>query len=225
MPGRLIPLVTGEIYHFFNQGIDRRPAFTDRKEYSRVLQTLIYYRFSSPPVKLSQFLLLSNENRVNMMNKLNTRKQYLIRVLSFCFMPNHFHLLTIQDKDNGISKFMSNFQNSYTRYFNTKHERIGPLFLDQFKAVRIETDEQLLHVSRYIHLNPFSSFIVKQIDDLESYKWSSFSEYLSSSNEGICEKNNILALLKNKEEYKKFVFDQANYQRELEKIKHLLIER
>ena len=135
-------------------------------------------------------------------------------------MPNHFHFLLKQTAEEGIAKFMSNFQNSYTRYFNTRHNRVGPLFQGPFRAVRVETDEQLLHLSRYIHLNPYSSFVVKNIKDLEEYQWSSFKEYLGKE-KGFCQKEIVMSFFKNPQDYRKFVFDQADYQRELQKIKHL----
>ena len=119
---------------------------------------------------------------------------------------------------------MSDFQNSYTRYFNTSHRGIGPLLQGQFKAVRIEDDKQLLHLSRYIHLNPYTSFIVRDLEDLFEYPWSSFPEYLSKIETGICNKEHILSQFSSSDAYKSFVLDQANYQRELGKIKHLSLE-
>lgn len=140
-------------------------------------------------------------------------------------MPNHFHFLLKQVEEEGTSKFMSNFTNSYTRYFNVKNKRNGPLFQGKFKAIRIETDEQLLHLSRYIHLNPYSSYVVKTLKDLEKYPSSSFPEYLGKSQTSLCSKEIILGQFKNLNLYKKFVFDQADYQRRLEKIKHLILEK
>lgn len=158
------------------------------------------------------------------MDSLHKINDKLVDIICFCLMPNHFHLLLNQLKDNGISKFMANLQNSFTRYFNTKHERIGHLLQGQFKAVLIEDDNQLLHVSRYIHLNPYSSYVVKDLESLEQYLWSSFPEYLGKVAAEICNKEIILSQFKDKKDYKKFVFDQADYQRRLEEIKHLVIE-
>jgi putative transposase len=138
-------------------------------------------------------------------------------------MPNHFHFLLKQLKDNGISKFLGNLQNSYTRYFNIKRERDGSLFLDQFKAVLVRTDEQLVHVSRYIHLNPYTSYVVKEQDDLFKYTWSSLSEYLENKPE-ICELDTITSFFKSYKAYQNFIEDQADYQKQLYKIKHLVLE-
>lgn len=224
MPGRLQPLVTNEIYHVFNRGIDHRLTFLNKREFQRAMNTLGFYQFTSPPMRLSKFLRLASSERERIIQQLLERKEKLIEFLAFCLMPNHFHFLLRQAAGGGISKFMAKFQNSFTRYFNTRHERVGPLFLDQFKAIRIEREEQLLHVSRYIHLNPYSSFTVKNLEELENFRWSSLPEYLGS-NEGICDKEIILSFFKSKVQYKQFILDQADYQRGLEKIKHLILEK
>lgn len=91
-----------------------------------------------------------------------------------------------------------------------------------FKAVRIESDEQLLHISRYIHLNPVTSYLVK-IETLLEYPWSSFKDYLGE-NASMVARDKVLGHFRSKEDYKRFVFDQASYQRELERIKHLTLE-
>lgn len=139
-------------------------------------------------------------------------------------MPNHFHLLLKQNIDGGISKFLGNFQNSYTRYFNTIHDRDGSLFLNQFKAVRIENEEQLIHVSRYIHLNPFVASIVSKLDNLPGYPWSSYMDYVEEGSSDFVETEMILGLFKDKLAYRKFVDDEAEYRRNLKRVEHLLFD-
>lgn len=224
MPGRSVPLVINEIYHVFNRGIDHRPTFTDMREYNRALEVLSYYRFASPSKKLSYFLLLASDERMKIIDNMKNKSQRLIEIVAFCLMPNHFHFLLKQLSHNGISEFMSNFQNSYTRYFNTKNERTGPLFLDQFKAVRIETDEQFIHVSRYIHLNPLTSYVIKDFDSLKRYPWSSFKDYVVENPDSVCSTKTVLDYFKNKTLYELFVKDQIDYQRKLHMIKHLVLE-
>lgn len=224
MPGRLIPLVNGEIYHIYNRGIDLRPIFTDKNEYSRAIRTIDYYRFAELPVKYSRFLTIPVDLRNQIMSGLQKENQLLIDIFDYSLMPNHFHLLARQIKDNGISKFIGNFENSYTKFFNTKHERIGSLLLNQFKAVRIETEEQLLHVSRYIKINPLTSFVIKNYKDLGTYPWSSYGEYIKNSGEHICNTDVVLSSFKNQDKFNEFIFDQVAYQRELDKIKHLKFE-
>lgn len=223
MPGRLIPLVTQQVYHVFNKSIDDRQVFVAKRECLRTIETLRFYQLSSPPLRLSKLLNLPQERRTEIIPQLKNWDK-LIEILAFCLMPNHFHFLLKQLKDNGISKFLSNFQNSFTRYFNTKNKRTGPIFLDQFKAVRVENEEQLLHVSRYIHLNPYTSFVVKDIKGLENYPWSSFPYYIKGEENEICSLSLVLASFKNPQSYYQFVIDQKDYQRELHKIQHLLLE-
>jgi len=116
---------------------------------------------------------------------------------------------------------MKKVSDSYTKYFNLKYKRNGPLFQGQFKAVHVESDEQLIHLSRYIHLNPIAGYVTK---NLEEYKWSSYSEYVGSLN-GICFKNPILDLFTIKENnYEQFLMDQVDYARKLETLKHKLLE-
>ncbi|MEK7185881.1 MAG: transposase [Patescibacteria group bacterium] len=222
MPRRLLPLVESQIYHVFNRGVDHRPVFTDKREFKRAVDVIDYYRFATPLIKFSKFSKLSSEEKNKIKLKIKNEAK-LVDIFAFCLMPNHFHLLLRQTYENGISKFLSNFQNSYTRYFNTKNERSGHLFTGQFKAVLIETDEQLLHVSRYIHLNPATSYIVKDFVSLLNYPWSSLPEYIGKV-KSFCEANKILEFFKTPEDHVDFLKDQLAYQRELDKIKHLTLE-
>ena len=90
-------------------------------------------------------------------------------MVTLLFKVNHLHLILRQLADNGISKFMANLSDSYVSCFNVKHKRKGPLFQGRFKAITVESDEQLIHLSRYIHLNPYTSYVVKTIPELFSY--------------------------------------------------------
>ncbi len=219
---RKVVFANDEIYHVFNRGVEKRPTFTDKKELDRSIITLDFYRFANLPLKLSRFLNLPESERSKLRQVLDSFEK-LVEVICYCLMPNHFHFLLKQKLDGGISTFMANFTNSYTKYFNTKHERIGPLFQGSFKAVHIESGEQLTHVSRYIHLNPVSSYLIEP-EELESYKWSSFLEYMGLSNNNISSPKLVLDLFPSKGKYKQFVLDQVDYARKLEQIKHLAVE-
>ena len=86
--------------------------------------------------------------------------QRLVSILAYCVMPNHFHLLLKQEVEGGISTYLRRLTVSFVRYYNILHKQKGPLFESFFKAVLIESENQLLHVSRYIHLNPTSAKLV-----------------------------------------------------------------
>jgi len=223
-------LITDQFYHVFNRGVDRRQTFTGFPDYHRFLKTINFYRFTSLPIKLSHFLKQSTKTRTEFLNRLVLRQKILVEILAFCLMPNHFHFLVKQTENNGISNFLRLCQNSYTKYFNIKNNRTGSLFQGQFKAVRVETEEQLLHLSRYIHLNPYTSYTVKSLDQLFSYPWSSLPEYSSININrkveelNITDKTMILSQFKSADSYKKFICSQSDYQRQLDKIKHLTFD-
>ena len=224
MPGRKIPIVTGEIYHVVNRGIASQPTFTNGRDYQRMLMLLPYYRFASPPFKLSKFLTFPKSRQVEILQEMQENGQPLVDIIAYCLMPNHFHLVLKQISDESIAKFVSDVSNGYTRYFNTKYERKGPIFQGKFKAVRVEGEEQLLHLSRYVHLNPFSSYIVKAENELEDYPYSSFSEYVRETSGGFCQKQPVLSHFETPNAYRDFILDRADYQRELQDIKHLTLD-
>ncbi len=93
-----------------------------------------------------------------------------------------------------------------------------------FKAVRILTDEQLLHVTRYIHLNPVTAFILKDLKELSDYPWSSYPVYIGKQSSDNISTSEVLGFFSSKDKFIKFTEDQIDYQRELDKIKHLLLE-
>ncbi len=211
MPSRSIPFVNDEIYHVFNRGVAKMRIYNNTYDYKRFLRAVLYYQLLGPKPKFSRFMPNSF--------KLNTTK--VIEIICYCFMPNHFHFLLRQVKENGITEFISKLSNSYTKYFNTKNQRVGPIFQGEFKSVHIETNEQLLHVSRYIHLNPIISYVAK---DLKNFKWSSYTEYIGNSDSALCSKEIILDQFKSKKDYEDFVLDQLEYARTLESMKHKLLD-
>lgn len=158
------------------------------------------------------------------MDSLRKNNDKQVDVMAFCLMPNHVHFLIKEIKEKGISTFMSNFQNSFAKYFNLKTERTGSLFQTMFKAVRIETEEQLIHVVRYIHLNPVTAFILKNVEQLTVYPWSSFPIYLGKQTSEIINTNEILSYFPSIDKFIQFTKDNVNYQRELDRIKHLVLE-
>src|SRR3989338_8238704 len=192
MPGRLIPFATNEMYHVFNRGIDHRPTFTDRNELRRSLEAISYYRFTSPPIRLSKFLIQSTEIREKLFEELQLKNETLIDILSFCLMPNHYHLLLRQKVDNGITKFMRKINTGYTMYFNLKNERTGRLFESRFKSVHVDSDRYLKHLWNYIHLNPLDlinkDWRSGEFEDTEltlrfikDYPWSSYKFFDNST--------------------------------------------
>jgi putative transposase len=136
-------------------------------------------------------------------------------------MPTHIHLLLKQITDDGISKYMARVLNGYSRFFNIKHKRLGPLWSGRFKNVRVEDDEQFLHLTRYIHLNPTSAGIVEKPEEWEN---SSYIEYIrpKESQDSICNFKDLLQMTP--KGYQKFVEDRKDYQKNISLIKHQMID-
>ncbi|MDO8551774.1 MAG: transposase [bacterium] len=222
MPRRNLFFANNEIYHLLNRSINQSPIFTTTRENQRFLELINFYRNANPPLSFSHYNRLSIEEKADFLARLN-KKEKLVEIFAYCLMPNHFHLLAKQLSDRGIQKMLSNIQNGYVRFHNLRNKRKGPLFESAFKAIRIENEEQFLHVSRYIHLNPSSSYLVK-IGDLLQYPWSSFPDYLTEKAPSFTNPNFILNLIGNRKNYEEFVLNQAAYQRELDIIKHLALE-
>lgn len=215
---RFIPFVNQSFYHIYNRGVEKRQIFSNERDYQRFLQTLYYYQFAGTNLKPP----FSKKDHLKYYNLDFSKNPKSIEIICYCLMPNHFHLLVRQAQDKGIQKFMQKTLNSYTKYFNTKNNRVGPLFQGAFKAVLVETDEQLLHVSRYIHLNPYVSDLTK---DLGSYSYSSYPDYIGAVDQKICTKESVLDFFKSPADYQGFVVNHGDYARKLEKMKHLLLEK
>lgn len=224
MAGRSNILSTGEIYHIFNRGVEHRQVFDGQRDYRRAVEVMDFYRFN-PKIKFSDLKNLPLDQREKTLKEIHKLPK-IVEFICYSFLPNHFHFLLQQLTDNGISNFVSKFTNSYTKYFNTKNKRDGGLFGGTFKSVRVEDEKQLLHLSRYIHINPVVSYLI-QAENLENYQWSSFPEFMRTSDSNsptFCKKELILSQFKSPVEYKNFVLDQVDYARVLENIKHQILE-
>lgn len=214
-------LINGEIYHIFNRSIAEFKIFNDSSEFSRMLTTISYYQNQDPEIKLSKFIKFSKHELSNENKFLSSGNERLVEIIAYCLMPTHLHLILKQMKNDGISIFMSNIQNSYARYFNIKIKRKGHLWEGTFKNVLVKTDEQLMHLTRYLHLNPVTAYLVNKP---EEWSASSYKEYISQINyvNRICRYDGILDI--NSTSYKDFVEDRISYQRDLAKIKELILE-
>jgi putative transposase len=208
-------IVTGEIYHIYTKSIAEYVIFNKDADFLRIKELIKYYNTEKRAICFSKY---KERNMQQSKEKLQDREK-LVQIICYCPMPTHLHLGLKQLKDNGISEFMMRVLDSYTRYFNIKHNRKGPLWESKFKRVLVENDEQLLHLTRYIHLNPVTAYIVNNPAD---WKWSSYGEYISNTNDGICKFGDIIDI--KPESYKTFVEDRISYQRQLAKIKSLILD-
>lgn len=223
MPKRKILLVNNQIYHVYNRSIARQSILTKSRDFNHFLELINYYRFERPQLRYSHYSRLTVENRVSYLKTLY-KTAPLVDIYAFSLMPNHYHLLLKQLKDNGISTFVSQIQNGFAKFFNLKFDRTGSLWQEMFKAELIETDEQFLHVARYIHINPLTSFIIKNPAELEAYLGTSFIDYMGNRDLPFLSKDMIRSFFSKNEKLKQFTLDNVDYQRTLQNIKHLLHE-
>ncbi len=178
----------GSFYHIYNRGNRKQQIFLSDRDYERFLDKTLEYK-----------------------------KKYGITIVAFCLMPNHFHFLVKQVSNSLISKFFSDLCNSYARHFNTKYETVGSLYQGRFKSKLVDRDEYLVHVSRYIHLNPVELHSIGKyiIDNLLAYKWSSLPYYLSPVANEIVDTELILSYFAQnnpRNDYRKFVISNINLQ-------------
>ena len=221
MPQRQEPFLNDNIYHVFNRTIEGKKIFQNSKYSSLFLDTMSYYFSTGLEMSYSKLKRLDDKKQNLLLKNLKKAKDYRVSVLAYCLMPTHFHMLLKQEKDNGIPRFISDTVNSFTRRYNLENKRRGPLFLPKFKSTSISTDEQLINVTRYIHLNPYSSGLVGNIYGIDIYPWSSFKEY-TDGQDIICSTDYILGMFNNNcNKYKEFVYDNADYQKNLELLKYL----
>ena len=183
-------------------------------------EILRLYRYKNFTTKYSLYSRQSeSQQRAIYKNLLGSPKS--VDIIAYCIMPTHLHLAIKQLADKGISKYIAKVLNSYTRYFNCVHRRKGPLWEGKFRNIPVDDDDQLLHLTRYIHLNPSSARLT---DTPAKWEYSSYSEYTDRKKDD----NNIAAYRDlidiSPGDYKKFVNERIEYQQELSRIKSILLE-
>jgi putative transposase len=191
-----IILTNKEIYHIYNRGVDKRKIFLNSKDYQRFVDGLVVFNDTENLDGRHLRDLIDGQDR-----------KALVNIVAYCLMPNHFHLLLEQIADTGVTKFMKKLTTGYTMYFNKKYERTGALVQGVFKRSHIRTNDRLLEMSRYIHANPLKILPEKSFFALESYRWSSLSDYLGIKAPSLVVNNKkiILDQFKNAASYRAFI--------------------
>lgn len=135
MPVRYQPIVPNQYYHIYNR-VPKKKLFWSHQNYIYCHKLLTKYA-----------------------------TKYQIGVGAYCLMPNHYHLLLIQRGTTSLSKYISVVFNSYIQALNKQKHRKGSLFEYRFKNIPINKQEYLLHLCRYIHLNPVKANFVSHPTD------------------------------------------------------------
>lgn len=227
MPAIRTASSTGEIYHIYNRGVEKRNTFSEKLDYIRFIHDLFEFNDTGPAPEFSR-RYIPNEY-------VGYRKPHMgekiVEILCFCLMRNHYHLLVRQVKDGGIPLFMHKLGAGYTNAFNAKNERVGPLFQGKYKIKHVDREEYISHLICYIHLNPLKFLrkcnqnkkidLIRSWEALNGYRWSSHPDYLGENNFGsVIEKKFILELFGGTRGYKEYAQDWMRY--EAEKIEFIL---
>ena len=205
------------MYHVYNRGVDKRIIFTDEKDYAVFLNFLKFALLSDEELKGEKIV---DSNIVSEATRFNLRRECLneaVELVSFCLMPNHFHLLLYQREIDGITRLMRSIGTGYSIYFNKRHKRVGSLFQGRYKASPIKTPEYWDHISRYIHLNPLD---IGQ--NYENYTYSSYRNFVGKAEASWVKPDLVLDSFKSATEYAKFVYDYIPHRNELKFIKDFL---
>ncbi|MBI2426935.1 MAG: transposase [Candidatus Kerfeldbacteria bacterium] len=153
---RIRTFIQDGYYHVFNRGTAKGEIYKDQNDYEIFIHLL---RTAVLPASESI-------QRKNFYQK--------IRIISFCLMPNHFHIELQQTNEDTLPKFMSSLTVAYSMFFNRKYHRTSALFQGKYQSTNIDSDTYLLHLSRYIHLNPHSLGV-----NPFRYRYSSIEAYTS----------------------------------------------
>jgi len=212
-------LVSNQVYHVLTRSIAGFRVFSSSSNCRRFVNTLLFYRQEPCGIRFSRFAESSVEIQKMYLADMKNR----VSIVAYCLMPTHIHLILKQLAENGISLFMKNCLESFSKYFNTRYNRKGPLWESRFKSISVKTDDQLLHLTRYVHLNPVSAGIVEKPED---WDFSSYKKYLAVNKikrpGDLCDWDGLLEIRPN--DYKKFVEERINYQRQISKIKKQLLD-
>ncbi len=167
---------TDKIYHVSNSSIEGMNIFDSEEDYSKIIEAIRYFSHGESLPKLSQFSSSKKVEKFGFpkaLKKITKKDRKLVEILSYLILPSEFHLVLKQKKKGGISKFMSDVSNSYSRYYNNRYDRRGPLWVGRFRRELIK-EEDLKKRIEEIHNLPVKSALVSSPGE---WLCSSYGEY------------------------------------------------
>lgn len=198
-------------YHIYNRGAHQRLLFHDARDYNTFTQILRYYLLH--PVGTPPSIINRRQNKVtNLVEKTSIPAQLPYRLLAYCLMPNHFHLMLQQvDEKITISNLMRRLSIGYAMYYNSRYHHSGTILQGRYKNILIENEMQWLYLTKYIHRNPAHNKQSYELcnQDLAHYPYSSYQNYLGTRSEDWVKTSDVLSRYGNNpyEEYREFVQD------------------
>ncbi len=194
----------------YNKSIAGFRIFERDVNVQRFLIALDYYRYDTQ-TSLSSALRNQTYIPQPLVNPNNNMSP--VKILAYCMMPTHYHLLLKCEALTEISRYIGIVESSYSHYYNTKIDRPGPLWQSRFKKTTIGSSSELLHVLRYIHLNPTTAELVENPFD---WPYSSYKDYLTDPS--ILKTFSEISI-RSIDQFKKFTENNLAYQRRLHMIK------
>ena len=170
------------------------------------------------------------------MQKQGLERRPLVRIMADCLKQNHYHFAIEEIQENGISRFMQKLGTGYTKYFNKKYERVGPLFQGVFKTVEVKSDEQLVYLIAYINainpgqeLEPELKSAAQNPEEIlsfieEHFPWSTHLEYLDRRDSIIIDKGIVGTLFTTPKHYRKFIEDIIRGKKKINGEQQLFLE-
>lgn len=200
---RNLSLKSGEYYHIYNRGVDKRVVFNDEFDKFRFLRSLKEFNQVDPVVSLYIVdQIRSRDPVVSETLQKALQKEELVEMVAFNLLDNHFHLILKQLREGGISEYMRRVGNGYTRYFNHKNKRSGVLFQGKFQAAHINSNEKLIYLSAYVNGN-------HKVHKLKGNgKFSSLAEY-ANNKKILCNSEIILGQFNSANDYLEYVENTA----------------
>lgn len=214
-----------QFYHVFNRGVNKQSIFSEDADYVRFVHDLYEMNDANPTIdfRIAQMRFTEDgpPTTTGGPSSVNRPRELIVEILSWCLMPNHFHLMLRQKIDGGIPLFMKKLGTGYAVYFNKKYDRSGYVFQGRFKAVVVQKEGQFLHLSRYIHLNPVdlieSGWKEEGIKDwqkthefLENYRWSSYPDWIGKKNfSSVLDLKGVEGVFEGPDRYKRFMGEWA----------------
>ncbi len=197
---RSISFVENEFYHVYNRGVEKRDIVVDEYDSLRFLQSLKDFNTINPIGSIYENSFSKSKKLGNLVSKSSKKGNgnNLVNIICYCLNPNHFHLVLEQVAEKGIEKFMHRLGLGYAKYFNNKYKRSGSLFQGTFKAVHVDSNDYLLHLSAYVSLNNKVHKLGNLVSKLIKSSW---GEYIYGNNL-VCNKDIILSQFKNIDDYK-----------------------
>lgn len=209
MPYRKEIFATNEYYHIFNRGNNKDIICKNKGDYIRLLFVFLHFQSPVSIRNISRYVAEFEKAGtfgvdIDLINKIISKRE--VALVNFSIIQNHFHLTLLELKEGGISRYMQRTQNSFGKYFNAKYadNHVGHVFQGSFGAVHQESNEQILHLSSYIHRNirEFKEWKNKE----KSYPWSSFQDYVGTNRWGnLLQPEIILDQFKSASDYGSFV--------------------